>query len=173
MGREIAIIAAVAKNRVIGRDGHIPWDLPEDRRHFRELTEGHMIVMGRRTYEEIGHPLPGRITYLVSSTSRVEEENCHTVTSLEEVLRREPDRKIFVCGGAMLYQEALPLADRLYLTELSWEEEGDTCFPPIDESIFYETGRETKNRYTKGRYAEGRYAEGRYAFVTYKRQSRE
>ena len=125
MKRQIAIIAAMAKNRVIGRAGRIPWDLPEDRAHFRELTMGNVIVMGRRTYEEIGHPLPGRITYILSSTRWFEEENCHTVSSLSEVLGREPDRDIFICGGASLYQEALPLADRIYLTELFWEMAGD------------------------------------------------
>ena len=155
MGRQIAIIAAMAKNLVIGRAGCIPWDLPEDRRHFRELTEGNVIVMGRRTYEEIGFPLPGRINYLVSSTCQIEEENCHTVTSLAEVFRREPDRNIFICGGAMLYQEALPLADHLYLTELSWEVEGDTYFPQIEEGMFRVTEREIK---------------GGYAFITYEKR---
>lgn len=156
MERRIAIIAAMAKNRVIGRAGRIPWDLPEDRRHFRELTEGNVVVMGRRTYEEIGHPLPGRTTYLVSSTYRIEQENCHTVTSLGEVYDREQDHRIFICGGAMLYQEALPLADCIYLTELSWEVEGDTFFPQIEEDIFRMTECDKR--------------EGGYSFLTYERQ---
>ncbi len=156
MGRQTAIIAAMAKNRVIGNQGHIPWDLPEDRAHFRELTMGNVVVMGRRTYEEIGHPLPGRITYLVSATYQIEQEDCHTVTSLGEVFDREPDRDIFVCGGAMLYKEALPMVDRLYLTELSWEVEGDTFFPPIREGMFHLTGCDQR--------------EGGYSFLTYERQ---
>lgn len=137
----LAIIAAMAKNRVIGKDGRIPWDLPEDRAHFREVTMGHAIVMGRHTYEEIGHPLPGRRTYLVSSGLYIEEENCHTVTSLEEALEREAGRDIFICGGAMLYQQALPLVDRIYLTELSWAVEGDTFFPEFDRNEFCLAGR--------------------------------
>lgn len=162
MKRQIAIIAAMAKNRVIGRAGRIPWDLPEDRAHFRELTMGNVIVMGRRTYEEIGHPLPGRITYILSSTRWFEEENCHTVSSLSEVLGREPDRDIFICGGASLYQEALPLADRIYLTELLWEVAGDTYFPQIDERIFCETDRTAiKDRCSKGT----------ISFITYEKRN--
>lgn len=162
MNRQIAIIAAMAKNRVIGRAGRIPWDLPEDRAHFRELTMGNVIVMGRRTYEEIGHPLPGRITYILSSTRWFEEENCHTVSSLSEVLGREPDRDIFICGGASLYQEALPLADRIYLTELLWEVAGDTYFPQIDERIFCETDRTAiKDRCSKGT----------ISFITYEKRN--
>ena len=117
---------------------------------------GNVVVMGRRTYEEIGHPLSGRITYLVSATYQIEQEDCHTVTSLGEVFDREPDRDIFVCGGAMLYKEALPMVDRLYLTELSWEVEGDTFFPPIREGMFHLIGCDQK--------------EGGYSFLTYERQ---
>lgn len=153
----IAVIAALAKNRVIGRGGQIPWDLPEDREHFRRLTWGHIIVMGRRTFEEIGQPLPGRMTYLISSTLRVEQENCHTVTSLSEVLDRERGKDIFVCGGAMLYEEALTVAERLYLTELDWAERGDTFFPAVDPDVFRETERFP--------------GECGYAFVTYERLS--
>ncbi len=162
MKRHLAIIAAVAKNHVIGRAGRIPWDLPEDRAHFRELTMGNIIVMGRRTYEEIGHPLPGRITYILSSTRWTEEENCHTVSSLSEVLGREPDRDIFICGGASLYQEALPLADRIYLTELSWEVAGDTYFPQIDDKIFYERDRTVIN---------DRCSRGTVSFITYEKRN--
>ena len=143
MRRQIAVIAAVAKNHVIGRAGRIPWDLPEDRAHFRELTMGNIIVMGRRTYEEIGHPLPGRITYILSSTRWTEEENC-------------------ICGGATLYQEALPLADRIYLTELSWEVAGDTYFPQIDEKIFCERDRTVIN---------DRCSRGTVSFITYEKRN--
>lgn len=154
----IAMIAAVAKNRVIGRGGCIPWDLPEDRAHFRELTWGKIVVMGRRTYEEIGHPLPGRTTYRISSTLHREEGGCHTAASLEEVLRRERGRDIFICGGAMLYQEALALADHLFLTELSWEVEGDTYFPLIGKRDFDVAERDER-------------PEG-YSFVTYVRREK-
>ncbi len=166
--RQIAVIAALAKNRVIGRDGRIPWDLPEDRAHFREITMGPVIVMGRHTFEEIGQPLPGRITYLLSSTKQVEEENCHTVVSLAEVLRREPDRDIFICGGASLYREALPLADRLYLTELSWEVEGDTFFPEPDGETFRLTARQEAG--VSCTEINGNRIVGEFSFAIYERQ---
>lgn len=162
-GKMIAIIAAMAKNRVIGRAGRIPWNLPEDMRHFRELTLGHIIVMGRRTYEEIGHPLPGRTTYLISSAIQVEKDNCHTVSSLEEVLQRESDNDIFICGGAMLYQEALPHATYLYLTELEEEVEGDICFPEFDVNDYEVVDRVPQTD------ASGAYS---YSFVTYKRKNK-
>ncbi len=133
----VVMIAAMAANRVIGREGKIPWDLPEDRERFRALTMGHILVMGRRTWEEIGHPLPGRITYLVSSTLHVQQENVFTVSSLTEAVRQAaaayPDRTIFLSGGASLYQEGMGLAERIYLTVLDREVEGDTCFPLIGE----------------------------------------
>ncbi len=133
----VVMIAAMAANRVIGREGKIPWDLPEDRERFRDLTMGHILVMGRRTWEEIGHPLPGRITYLVSSTLHVQQENVFTVSSLTEAVRQAaaayPDKTIFLSGGASLYQEGMGLAERIYLTVLDREVEGDTCFPPIGE----------------------------------------
>ena len=153
----IALIAAMAKNRVIGKDGKIPWNLPEDMAHFKELTMGHVIVMGRRTYEEIGRPLPGRRTYLISSTIQVEEENCHTVLSLQEVLKREKDEDIFICGGATLYEEAMELAERLYMTEIDTEVEGDTYFPEIDREQFEVVDRQEK--------------QGGFTFVEYRRVS--
>ncbi len=147
----IAIIAAVAKNGVIGHKGKIPWSLPEDLKHFRELTTGNggsmdaeaknVIVMGRRTYEEIGHPLPDRMNYLISSTLHVEGENCRTAASLAEVLELEAGQNIFICGGQMLYREALPVADRLFLTELSWPVEGDTFFPSWNRENFRLTAK--------------------------------
>lgn len=132
-----AIIAAMAANRVIGRDGKIPWHIPEDMRRFRELTMGHIVVMGRRTWEEIGRPLPGRITCLVSSSCHMQKEDMVTVTSLVEAVREMehvyPERNLFFCGGASIYQESMALADCIYLTVLDREVEGDTYFPEIGE----------------------------------------
>ena len=112
----IAIIVAMSENRVIGREGKIPWNLPEDRKKFQMLTMGNAIVMGRRTYDEIGHPLPGRMTYLLSGTKKVELENCHTVQSLEEVWEKEKNtgRDIFICGGASVYEEALNICNETF-----------------------------------------------------------
>lgn len=142
----IAIIAAVAKNGVIGKDGKIPWNIPEDMEHFKELTMGKNIVMGRITYEEIGHPLPGRMTYLVSSHLKVEEENCHTVSSLTEALECAGMEDVFICGGASLYREGMDFADTLFLTEIQKEVAGDTFFPEIP-NMFTEAKREKRDGY--------------------------
>lgn len=151
----IYIIAALAKNRVIGDKGKIPWDLPEDRDYFKSRTMGHIIVMGRRTYEEIGFPLPGRKTYLISSVMKEEGENITTVKSLSEVIAKVRELElatgkkedIFICGGARLYQEALPLAGGLYLTELEAEVKGDAFFPEVDKRVFQEVNRNKREGY--------------------------
>ena len=155
---KVSMIAAMAANRVIGRGGKIPWDIPEDREHFKKLTLGHVIIMGRRSYEEIGRPLPGRITYVVSNTITINEENCHTATSLtaaiEHARKNYADKKIFLCGGARIYVEGMPLAEEIYLTVLDEEIEGDAYFPEISEefcmekAIKYETF--TLVKYRKG-----------------------
>lgn len=132
----LALIAAFAQNRIIGRDGRIPWDLPEEKHRFRDLTMGHVLVMGRRTYEEIGFPLPGRETIVVSRTKNFDAPHCVTVPSLGAALEQAAGRNVFICGGAQLYQEALPLADVLYLTEIHREYAGDTQFPKWEKEAF-------------------------------------
>lgn len=132
----ISVIAAYAHGRVIGRDGQIPWNIPEDKTRFRELTTGNVVIMGRRTYEEIGRPLPNRETILVSSTRVVEQEGCTTVSSLRDALECAAGRDVFICGGERLYQEALPLADRLYLTEIDRDIAGDRHFPAFDRQDY-------------------------------------
>lgn len=137
----IALIAAYAENRVIGRDGCIPWDIPEEKHRFRDLTMGHTMIMGRRTYEEIGRPLPGRETIVVSTTKQFDEPHCRTAASLAKAIELAGEADIFICGGAQLYQEALELADVLYLTEIHGEFEGDTFFPEFSAEEFEETER--------------------------------
>ena len=155
----IAIIAAVAKNRAIGYNGRIPWDIPEDRKVFRELTTGHAIVMGRRTFDEIGHPLPKRMNYLLSSTEVVETENCHTIGSLKEAVDKEKDtdRTLYICGGESLYQEGMPFADKLCITEINKEIKGDTFFPEFSREDFLEMERKKLT------------GEGNASFVVYER----
>ncbi len=132
------MIAAYAQNRVIGCRGQIPWSIPGEQSRFRELTTGKTVIMGRRTYEEIGRPLPNRKTILVSRTLDIQTEQCTTVPTLAEALKiAEGD--VFVSGGEMLYKEALPLADVLYLTEIHADIEGDRYFPLFDRSEFTET----------------------------------
>ena len=127
----LQLIAAVAANGVIGRGGQLPWHLPDDLKHFKQLTLNHAVIMGRRTFESIGRPLPQRRSIVVSrsfSHSQVE-----VVRTLDDAIRLAGDGA-FVIGGAMLYAEALAIADVLHLTELDDAVEGDTHFPPFDRS---------------------------------------
>ena len=147
----VAMIAAMAKNRIIGSHGKIPWDLPEDREHFKQLTMGQVVIMGRRSYEEIGKPLPGRVTYVISSTMTAEGKEFHTMPSLaaaiEHAEKSYPHKKIFLCGGARIYEEGMNLAKEIYLTVLDEEVEGDTYFPKMKES-FHIVDRKQQERCT-------------------------
>jgi len=129
---KISIIAAMAENRVIGRKGTIPWNIPADRRRFRELTMGHPLIMGRKTFESIGRPLPGRANIVLSRQRDFRAKGCIVAASLDDALLACADaEQIFICGGVELYREALPLADYIYLTVVHMECEGDAFFPPI------------------------------------------
>lgn len=123
----LAVIAAIAKNNVIGRNGKLPWHLPDDLRRFQCRTLHHAVLMGRVTYESLGTPLPKRRTIVITSKSIPGVETYPSLTSALQVLRTE--ERIFVIGGAQLYKEAIPIADELYLTYLPIEVEGDTYFP--------------------------------------------
>jgi len=129
--KTIALIAAVAKNQVIGKNGTLPWHCPEDLRHFRRLTSGHTIIMGRKTFTSIGKPLPKRENIVVSS-QMPPQSGLLIAHSLEEALDRAQSDPLFVIGGAMLFQQALPLADYLYLTQIEQDFAGDTHFPELD-----------------------------------------
>lgn len=132
----IALIVAYTKNRVIGNKGCIPWKIKGEQKRFRELTTGNVVVMGRRSYEEIGRPLPNRTTIVISNTRNFDCENCMTARSLAEALELAGDRNIYISGGARLYEEALPLVEKMYITEIDAEIEGDTYFPVFDEALF-------------------------------------
>lgn len=132
----IALIVAYAKNKVIGDKGRIPWKIKGEQRRFRELTTGNVVIMGRRSYEEIGKPLPNRMNIIVSSTKEFSGENLVTVKSLDEAIRAAGDRDVYISGGARLYEEALPIVEKMYVTEIEAEIEGDTYFPDFDESEF-------------------------------------
>ncbi len=133
-----AIIVAMDKNRVIGKDGKIPWHLPNDLKHFRELTMGHVIIMGRKTFESIGKPLPGRVNVVLTRQKNYAPQGVVVHHSLEDALSVFADSpKVFIIGGAEIYREALPLMDKLYVTEINaviWQ--GDTYFPEIDNKIW-------------------------------------
>ncbi len=132
----IALIAAFAKNRVIGNKGCIPWKIKGEQKRFRELTTGNVVVMGRRSYEEIGKPLSNRITIVVSNTKNFDGENCVTAKSLLEAIKLAGDKDIYISGGARLYEEALPFVEKMYITEIDCDIEGDTYFPSFDKEQF-------------------------------------
>jgi dihydrofolate reductase len=133
----VSIIAAVAENGVIGRDGKLPWHLSADLRRFKRLTMGHTIIMGRRTWESIARPLPGRRMIVTSRQPeyRVDVPGVDVATSLDGALalaRAAGDDEVFIIGGGALYREALPLADRLYYTSVRANVRGDAFFPDIE-----------------------------------------
>jgi dihydrofolate reductase len=132
----LVLVAAMAKNRVIGAANRIPWHLPEDLRHFRALTLNHAVIMGRATYDSMGKPLPKRRNIVVSRNHTLRIEGVEMANDLESAiaLARQTDDEPRVIGGGQLYAEALPLATRLYLTELDAVYEGDTFFPSFEPS---------------------------------------
>ena len=141
----VSIIAAVAANGVIGRDNHLPWRLSADLKRFRELTMGHTIVMGRKTWDSIGRALPGRRSIVITRKSdwRPDAEGVLVAHSLDEAIDlARDDTELFIIGGAEIYQQALRRADRLYLTRILAEVAGDVRFPDIDEVEWTLRGRE-------------------------------
>lgn len=129
----LSVIVALAKNRVIGLNNTLPWHLPEDLKRFKQLTMGHHIIMGRKTYESLGHLLPGRQTVIVTRNPDYKVDGAIVVHSLEQAMSvSSADSEAFLIGGAELYQQSLPLAKRLYLTMIDAEFEGDAYFPEIE-----------------------------------------
>ena len=142
----ISIIVAIAENGVIGDKNALLWNIKEDMRRFRTTTMGHPVVMGRKTFESIGRPLPKR-TNVVITRGDSEFEGCLVAHSIEEAVKMfSPDEEVFIIGGAQIYKQALPLADKLYLTVVHRNYEGDTSFPEIDYSEWREVAREEFGR---------------------------
>jgi dihydrofolate reductase len=155
---EVIAIAAVAANGVIGADGDIPWRIAEDWARFKRLTMGHALVMGRRTYDSIGRPLPGRTTYVVTRDKMWRGEGTVAVPGVDEALERaaaDGSEVIWVAGGGEIYRAAWDRLDRLEITEVAAEPAGDATFPAIDPQVWTETGREPHPG---------------FAFVTYRRR---
>ena len=133
----ISIIVAVAKGGAIGKEGKMPWKIPGEQRQFKDLTTGHVVIMGRTSYEEIGHPLPERTNIVVSKTKAFSGENLYTVKSLQEAIDRAGQEEIFIAGGAELFQEALPLANKIYMTYVDMEvPDADRFFPIFHEEEY-------------------------------------
>jgi dihydrofolate reductase len=156
----LALIAAVAQNGVIGVDNRLPWRIPEDLRRFRALTTGHSIIMGRKTWQSIGKPLPGRQNIVVTRQRDFEAPGADVVASLDAALAiASMPEPVFVIGGEALYREALPLADRLYLTEILQDFAGDARFPGYARGAWRETAREAGRAVEPGSFD--------YAFACY------
>ena len=144
----LSLICAMDENMVIGRNNSLPWYLPEDLKHFKRTTMGKCIIMGRRTYESIGRPLPGRTNIIVTRSRDYEVENARVVDSLTDAIELaeniafiDGSDEAFIIGGAELYKHALPVVDRLYLTMVHAEVEGDTYFPDFDVSVWEEVSK--------------------------------
>jgi len=140
----VTLVAAVAANGVIGKDGTLPWHLPGDLRHFKRLTKGHVLVMGRRTFDSIGRPLPERTTIVVTRRPEWHADGVLTAAGVPEALAHaaQIDEKVFVAGGQEIFRDALPLADRMVISKVDARPDGDTVFPPVDWAAWQEVSRE-------------------------------
>jgi dihydrofolate reductase len=141
----VSLIVAAAENDVIGKDGELPWRLPEDLQHFKALTRSHHILMGRRTWESIGRPLPDRISIVLSRQPKLALEGAQVVAELDAALalaEAAGEDEAFVIGGAAVYAAALPRADRIHLTRVHAEIQGDVSLPTWPTASFVETSRE-------------------------------
>lgn len=160
---ELILIAALARNGVIGRDNALPWRLRADLQHFKAATMGHSVLMGRKTWESLGRPLPGRSNLVLTRGPSFKAEGVTCFASLDAALAGTADcDKVFVIGGAELYRQALDRADRLMLTEIDADIDGDTHFPPVDWSKFEEIARQAGQADEHNQY--------NYAFVEYRRR---
>ncbi len=133
----VSLVLAMAENRVIGRGGKLPWHLPDDLQRFKKLTLDHTVIMGRKTFEEIKHPLANRRNVVISRDPGFQPRGATMVPSLAEALALgATEQEVFVIGGGEIFRLALPRADRLYLTMVHAEVEGDTFFPPLDQTAW-------------------------------------
>ena len=134
----ISLIVAMASNRVIGHQGDIPWKIPGEQKMFKEITLGHVVIMGRKTYESLACPLPGRTNIVVTRQTDYQAPDCIIAQNLDEAIKSCPpdECEAFIIGGGQLYQETISMADRIYLTVIPREIPGDTFFPEIPEADF-------------------------------------
>ena len=157
----LSAIVCMATNRVIGKDNTLPWRLPADLQHFKAVTMSHPIIMGRKTYESIGRPLPGRRNIVVTRDASYQAEGCDVFHSLDDVVAAvQSEKDVFVIGGANIYETLMPRVDRLYLTMVHAEVEGDAFFPEV-ESQFTEISRVNHKADEKNEYD--------YSFITFDR----
>lgn len=163
----ISLIAALSRNRVIGRNNDLPWHLPDDMKYFMQTTKGHHVIMGRKNYDSIPEkfrPLPNRVNIVVTRQPALTLPHCTVVHSLEEavaIAREAGEQELFIIGGAAIYQLGIPLANRLYLTEIDATLSGDTYFPAFDKNNWKEASRQHHSADERHAYA--------FDFVIYER----
>ena len=159
----ISIIVAIAEGGVIGGNNSLLWHISEDLRRFKQITLGHPVIMGRKTYESIGRPLPNRDNIIISRNGEYQAEGCKTVGSLSQAISLYPaDQEIFIIGGGEIYRQSMDMADKLYITEVEAQFDGDTFFPEIDPAIWQESLRQ--------RYERGEKFDSPFSFVEYIRK---
>lgn len=146
----LSAIAAMASNRVIGKGGDLPWRIPEDFKYFKDKTMGHIMLMGRKTFDSLGKPLPGRLHVVLTRQKDYAPEGAHVFHDINDALDfcREQTAKwgeeVFIIGGGDIFRELMPITDRIYLTEIHKEFEGDAYFPEFDRSLFREVSRTSR-----------------------------
>lgn len=154
----LSIIVAIAKNRAIGKDNKLLWYLPNDLKHFKDVTTGHTVIMGRKTFDSVGKPLPKRRNIVVTRQA-ISIEDCEVAPSIEAAIALcKAEDEVFIVGGAEIYRQAIPLTNRIYLTIIDQDFEGDTFFPELNPDEWQETDREDFEPDEKNKY--------KYAFIT-------
>ncbi len=162
---KISLIAAIGKNNELGKGNTLVWDMPEDLKYFRKTTSGHPVIMGRKTFESIGRPMPKRRNVIITRDESYLRHGVDIVHSLEKALNlfKNSNEEIFIIGGGDIYKQSMQLADKLYITRIDAEDkEAETFFPEINLNDWQETSREEYNRDEKNPY--------KYAFVIYQRK---
>ena len=149
-GPFIVLIVAMAKNRVIGANNKLPWHISDDLKRFKQLTMGHTLIMGRKTFESIGRPLPGRANIVISRNPSLSIPDTTVVHSLEDAIAMTKGDKAYVIGGGEIFEQALPLADRIELTQIKQDVEGDIFLPSIPQSAWRETARRSSHDVQSG-----------------------
>ena len=161
----IAIMAAKAQNNVIGKDNDLVWHLPADLKHFKKTTNGHYVIMGRKTFESLGRPLPGRLNIVVTRNQDFYLEGAIVVTGLQEALefaKEQRQKLVFILGGGEIYRQSMEVADVLFITEIHQAFDGDTTFPDISDNLWKEAERDDYPSDEENDYA--------YSFVKYIRK---
>lgn len=170
----LSLIAAISDNNVIGGGNTLLWNIPADMKHFRDITSGHTVIMGRKTFESIGRPLPNRTNIVITRDTTYLQDGINVASSLEEALRmasleqgkgfeeNQDEVEVFIIGGGQIYTQAISKAQKLYITEIHQNFEGDTHFPTIDTNLWKEIAREDYQADNKNQIA--------YSFVEYRKK---